>query len=70
MDFEKRTEYKRHECNCDSGPRLGGKVHDRGCAIIENFGAVMSFHEAREWVKAELEKVSEKLEEIKKGLYW
>jgi hypothetical protein len=51
-------------------PELGALPERMRDLIIENFGAIMSFHEAREWVKAELEKVSEKLEEIKKGLYW
>jgi len=71
-------------CCCDTGPRLGGKVHDPGCALVATFGAVMSFYDAREWVKAELDKVLDgmdccskgveemqvKVERIKRGLYW
>lgn len=46
------------KCNCDTGPRMGGKIHDPGCAVINSIGAVMSFHDAREWVIQELDKLT------------
>ena len=39
-------------CNCDTGGRSGGQVHDPDCAGIPSmYGAWMSEYTCREWMK-------------------